>query len=433
MHQGGGFTGDASHQWDSYSFRQQANDGDGMNRKRDASLLNKGRHRLEGHETTIWFLTGMLVTAAAVAIAWITMSGNWYQGNWEAERIQQGKAAEKASSSINENSFIRQSLEDLNQRVVVLADSVASLENRLIRTEAVISYIATSASGAQSRSSRPLPSEQGTRGKTSQLSPPGAGDEASQDGASARLDDWMLEEAIELERWQNPLASDGFPVFANSREAAIASAITRQGHRIGNQRETAFMDTRGAAGEERDTRELPSQANDQPSTGLKGQDPSVVVQILLPGDPAWDRAVKVEGGSDGGQLVRIDAARQVQSTSIQQRIPEQFPSSSISSQPLQVAHLPKQDSLPYIVEDSLQPGGSWVINLTSLHSKKAADRFMAKASSLSIPTELEAISLAGDTYWRVRVVGFSTAEEADRFAVQVREKLGLQEVWVTRR
>jgi hypothetical protein len=78
-------------------------------------------------------------------------------------------------------------------------------------------------------------------------------------------------------------------------------------------------------------------------------------------------------------------------------------------------------------------GGPWVINLTSSPSQADADRFAAKVRSRGIETQQQQVTVKGNHYWRVQTIGFSTADEAQSYAGIVREKLGLRDVWITRR
>ncbi len=87
----------------------------------------------------------------------------------------------------------------------------------------------------------------------------------------------------------------------------------------------------------------------------------------------------------------------------------------------------KQDSV------SINAKYPWVVNLVSLSNKADADRFAARAKSKGIQAELFAVTVKGKQYWRVHASGFSTAAEAKSQANVIKEKLGLQDVWITKR
>jgi hypothetical protein len=75
----------------------------------------------------------------------------------------------------------------------------------------------------------------------------------------------------------------------------------------------------------------------------------------------------------------------------------------------------------------------WVVNLTSSPSQADADRFAADVESKGVRTQLQEVTDKGKHYWRVQTTGFPTASEAQAYAGIVREKLGLQSVWIIRR
>ncbi len=77
--------------------------------------------------------------------------------------------------------------------------------------------------------------------------------------------------------------------------------------------------------------------------------------------------------------------------------------------------------------------GAWVINLASLTSKDAADRFAVSAQSKGIQTELTRVTVKGKEYWRIQLTNFPTAKEARSYAGSVKEKLGLKDIWISRR
>jgi len=77
--------------------------------------------------------------------------------------------------------------------------------------------------------------------------------------------------------------------------------------------------------------------------------------------------------------------------------------------------------------------GPWVINLVSLPRKADAERFIVKAESRGVEAGLYQVTVRERNYWRVHVSGFATDTEAKANASQIKEKLGLKDVWVTKR
>jgi septal ring-binding cell division protein DamX len=82
---------------------------------------------------------------------------------------------------------------------------------------------------------------------------------------------------------------------------------------------------------------------------------------------------------------------------------------------------------------NVQPGGPWVINLVSLPDRASVDPFMRKAASLGIATATQQVTVKGRDYWRVQVTGFPSSAAAVAGSADIREKLGLKDVWVSRR
>jgi hypothetical protein len=95
------------------------------------------------------------------------------------------------------------------------------------------------------------------------------------------------------------------------------------------------------------------------------------------------------------------------------------------------------DHLPVASEiqprETIRDTGPWAINLVSLQHKADAERFLVKANSRGIAAEIDQVTVKGKIYWRVHVSGFSTAAEAGAKASQIKEKLGLKDVWIAKR
>jgi hypothetical protein len=75
----------------------------------------------------------------------------------------------------------------------------------------------------------------------------------------------------------------------------------------------------------------------------------------------------------------------------------------------------------------------WTINLISSPDIAYAESFSDTAQSRGISTELQEVSVKGTPYWRVQVTGFSTQREAKTAADNVKDKLGLTDVWIMQR
>lgn len=75
----------------------------------------------------------------------------------------------------------------------------------------------------------------------------------------------------------------------------------------------------------------------------------------------------------------------------------------------------------------------WVVNLASLPSKADADRFVARARSKDIQAEEYAVIIKGKEYWRVQATGYTSVSDARYQGEIIKKKLGLKDVWITKR
>jgi hypothetical protein len=76
--------------------------------------------------------------------------------------------------------------------------------------------------------------------------------------------------------------------------------------------------------------------------------------------------------------------------------------------------------------------GPWIINLLSSRKKLDTDRLARVAESHGIPVVQSRAIVKGKEYWRLQVTGFSSASEAKKYAIPVKQKLGIKDVWIFR-
>jgi hypothetical protein len=76
--------------------------------------------------------------------------------------------------------------------------------------------------------------------------------------------------------------------------------------------------------------------------------------------------------------------------------------------------------------------GPWIINLLSSRSKRDTDRLAEIAAAHGIPVVQSRAIVKGKEYWRLQVTGFSNASEAKNYALPVKQKLGIKDVWIFR-
>ena len=76
--------------------------------------------------------------------------------------------------------------------------------------------------------------------------------------------------------------------------------------------------------------------------------------------------------------------------------------------------------------------GSWCINIASLTNRDKANKFIEYAKTKGIDAKQAHVTVKGKNYWRVSVKGFLTLDEAESYAILVKDRLGLKEVWVSK-
>lgn len=76
---------------------------------------------------------------------------------------------------------------------------------------------------------------------------------------------------------------------------------------------------------------------------------------------------------------------------------------------------------------------SWSVNLVAGDNKTAIEKLQAKFKQQAVPAERQTVHIDGKAWYRLRVTGFASRREADDYALRVKSKLGLEDVWVSRR
>ncbi|HYQ70997.1 MAG TPA: SPOR domain-containing protein, partial [Gammaproteobacteria bacterium] len=76
--------------------------------------------------------------------------------------------------------------------------------------------------------------------------------------------------------------------------------------------------------------------------------------------------------------------------------------------------------------------GPWVINLLSSRKKQDTDRLAGIAAGNGIPVVQNRAIVQGKEYWRLQITGFRNATEAKNYALPVKQKLGIKDVWIFR-
>ncbi len=78
-----------------------------------------------------------------------------------------------------------------------------------------------------------------------------------------------------------------------------------------------------------------------------------------------------------------------------------------------------------------QKNGKWIVNLVSFRNQGNADKLQKQMQAKSIPVEKQTTKLNGKPIYRLRVSGFQSKKEADRFGSNTIKKLNLKSYWIT--
>ncbi|MGR9105298.1 MAG: SPOR domain-containing protein [Gammaproteobacteria bacterium] len=76
--------------------------------------------------------------------------------------------------------------------------------------------------------------------------------------------------------------------------------------------------------------------------------------------------------------------------------------------------------------------GEWSVNLMSLAEEAVARKELEKMHNKGVSAEIKPTEVSGKTWYRIRVSGFKTKQQAQHYADSVTRKLGLASTWVTR-
>lgn len=79
----------------------------------------------------------------------------------------------------------------------------------------------------------------------------------------------------------------------------------------------------------------------------------------------------------------------------------------------------------------LLPGGGWIVQLNSHTSEATARRTEKRLLERGVPVELTTVQLKDRTFYRLRVSGFDTQQDARAFAVRMKGQPGTPTPWVT--
>jgi hypothetical protein len=147
-------------------------------------------------------------------------------------------------------------------------------------------------------------------------------------------------------------------------------------------------------------------------------DPILPVETASVIGPALEaRPIKAAGEGDAGVADNVDSDQ----------------GSVSASEPLGMADEQTAVMTGYQPRETDTGRGPWVIYLASLRREQEAVQFIAKIQSRGVSATSHPVTVRGYEYWRVYVPGFATAAEANTESRHIKEKLGLDHVWVAKR
>ncbi|PJA32545.1 MAG: hypothetical protein CO187_03490 [Zetaproteobacteria bacterium CG_4_9_14_3_um_filter_53_7] len=85
-----------------------------------------------------------------------------------------------------------------------------------------------------------------------------------------------------------------------------------------------------------------------------------------------------------------------------------------------------------VLPTASKPAIFWAVNLLSTTSRPAAERLNLRLQANGTPSELIAIKLRGQTYYRIRVADFSSYQQADEARQSFRATTAYKDAWVSR-
>jgi len=72
----------------------------------------------------------------------------------------------------------------------------------------------------------------------------------------------------------------------------------------------------------------------------------------------------------------------------------------------------------------------WVVNLVSVDTHYAANKALARYKSQGISTEIFPTEIKGKTWYRLRVAGFASKQDATKQKILLADKFGIRDAWI---
>lgn len=77
------------------------------------------------------------------------------------------------------------------------------------------------------------------------------------------------------------------------------------------------------------------------------------------------------------------------------------------------------------------PGGGWIVQLGSYEREADARRLAGQLLDAGLPVEVTSVQLRDRSFYRLRIAGFDSRQDARAFAARTRPRPGMPDPWVT--
>ncbi|MGD2138320.1 MAG: SPOR domain-containing protein [Gammaproteobacteria bacterium] len=358
-------------------------------KKRAKHLLHGLRegHWLSTEHNNIWVLLAMSVVIAALIVSWwavsnaFSISGIGNFGEAEEESSLAVAPPVPATGYTEEIGALTDTLRDLNETARMLMDSITYLESKLIRAHVLSdSLIEAGETLTTARLEQGTPPPGTTRpAEVARIgSPPPPATGTPQPGDIARIESLPP------------------PAAVGPSSKAPAPPPRATAHKVKPEAKSA-------------TAEKPAEvaARSKPGTIIREA-----------------RTVAADSGAKQAQAPagELSKTRKPETTRMKIATAMDTPASQ-----------PKDRPPVKRAKAGSGNGGAWVINLASLNTRKEAENFKSKAGMKGFDTSLKQVHVKGREYWRVRVTGLDSLEEARTRGEAIKERLGLKEIWISKR
>jgi hypothetical protein len=110
--------------------------------------------------------------------------------------------------------------------------------------------------------------------------------------------------------------------------------------------------------------------------------------------------------------------------------PIQLSKASLPDMHTEPERLPARDVSE--IRQGVNNGGEWSINLASYLKDSTAERMRQQFLDKGVATDMVTAIVKGKTYYRLRVTGIENRDMALIQSTIIKEKLGLEETWITK-